>query len=210
MALTNLEDLHVTTVIGGPQGDNDMRRAFKKWAQMPPEGVVGNVGAATVVAEEFGNAVERTTKLTLTNFVVNAAEPDNADLAIGALVYSLPGGALIIEHASFYGTVTKAGEATIGDGEIGLGTLVGSGAVDTLGEVDAAAENICGPTVITSGEFDGAQVYTGVSAPNLYVAPAGGVAHSVFLNIAATWPDVEPASTIRFNGVITLKWRKMN
>jgi hypothetical protein len=181
-----------------------------------PGGITSVLGAGTVttaattVAEELGGGGSFATRLTFTDFVVAATEPDNADLAVGAKFYTVPAGAIVIDVASFYGTFTKAGEATIADGEIGIGTLIGSGAEDDLGTVGAAAENVCGPLVVTNGEFDGAQVYTAISAPALYIAPAAGLAHDLFLNVAATWPNVTPAGTLRFNGVITLKWRKIS
>lgn len=170
-----------------------------------------NVGAvttaATTTAEEHGDGFWHVTKLTMAAFVVNATEPDNEDLAVGAKFYTLPAGAVLIENSSLIGVFTKAGEATIADGEIAIGTLIGSTAVDTTGEVGAEAENVLGPIVVTTGEFDGAQVFAGVTAPLLYIATSGGLAHDLFLNVAATWPDVTPASTLRFTGVITLKWR---
>lgn len=181
------------------------------WQDVNPVEAPGTVTtAATTAVTEAGSGGDHVTKLTFTNFVVHATEPDNADLAIGAKFYTLPAGAFLIESASLVGTVTKAGEATIADGEIGIGTLIGSTAVDTLGEVDAAAENVLGPIAVSNGEFDGAEVFAGVSSPDLYVAASGGVARDLFLNIAATWPDVTPSGSIRFNGTITLKWRKIN
>jgi hypothetical protein len=169
---------------------------------------VGTVAGATVVAEEHGDTLVHITKLTLTAFEVAAAEPDTEDLAVGAKFYTMPNADVVIEHASFYGTFTKAGEATIADGEVAIGTLVGSTAVDTTGEVDAAAENVCGPSVLTTHEFDGAEVTSAVSAPNLFLAAAAD--NELFLNVAATWPAVTPDGTVTFDGVITLKWRKVS
>lgn len=171
---------------------------------------VGAVAGGTVVAEEHGDGFWHYTKLTLTDFVANDAEPDNADLAIGELMYTFPAGAIMVEDTSMVVTVTKEGEATIADGEIGMGTTQGATAVDTLGEVAATAEDLHGPIVVTTGEFDGAAVWAGVTTASgpKYIAAAG--AHTAYLNIAATWPDVEPAGEILVNGVVTIKWRKIN
>lgn len=173
---------------------------------------VGTVGAATVVAEEHGDRMSHTTKLTCTALVVAVAEPDNADLAIGVKFYTLPAGAHLIESVSLIGSFLKPGEATIADGEIAIGTLIGSTAVDTTGEVDAAAENVLGPIVLSNSEFDGAAVFSAVSAPALYIATSGGLAHDLFLNVAATWPNVTPAEAdgVLFTGIITIKWRKIS
>jgi hypothetical protein len=174
------------------------------------EGVGTVTTVSTTAVEEHGDGLEHLTKLTFTAFVVHATEPDNEDLAVGAKFYTLPAGAFMIENASLIGSFLKTGEATIADGEVAIGTLIGSTAVDTTGEVDAAAENVLGPIVLSNTEFDGAAIVTGITAANLYIAAAGGLARDLFLNIAATWPDVDPSGGITFTGVITLKWRKIN
>jgi hypothetical protein len=164
--------------------------------------------AATTTAVEHGSAVDHLTVLTLASFAVGTSA-DTADLAIGASLYTFPAGAILVENATFTGTITAdTSEATIADGEIGLGTTVGSTAVDTLGEVDAAAENVLGPIVVTSGEFDGAEVFEGATASNLFIASGGD--HAVFFNIAATWPNVTAAGAVTADGVVTLKWRTVS
>jgi hypothetical protein len=168
-----------------------------------------NVGAvaadAGVAAVEHGDEISHVTVLTLTDFEVSATEPNDEDLAVGATFYTMPNANVVIEHASFIGTFTKVGEATIADGEVAVGTLVGSTAVDTTGEVDAAAENVCGPSVLTTHEFDGEEATSAVSAPNLYLAAAED--NDLFLNVAATWPAVTPDGAVTFTGTITIKWR---
>ena len=172
------------------------------------EDAEGTAGTG-VTASDLVVGRSHTTVLTLADVELFATEPDAADLAGGALIFTLPTGAKLIESATFSVTVTKAGEATIADGEIALGTTVGSGADDALGDVDVACENIAGPVVVTSGEFDGAQVYensTVAHAP-LYVAAADD--HTVYLNVAATWPDVTPSGNVTADGTVVIKWTEL-
>jgi hypothetical protein len=174
--------------------------------------------AATTVAEEFGGGIDHITKLTLTAFSVGVGG-DAADLAIGAEVYTFPAGDLIIYDSSIRGAFTSGWSVkTIADGEYGMGTLIGSGAVDLLSEVDAAAENILTGQTVTTHLADGTTVIcvaspTGdtPSAVGLSMRAADGLAHKLFLNFAATWPNSAASPTgFTFTGVITVRWRKIS
>jgi len=49
MPLTSTEDGLVTSIVGGPAGDNDARRAMKKWGQQPPDDTCGSTpGGITI------------------------------------------------------------------------------------------------------------------------------------------------------------------
>lgn len=160
---------------------------------------------ATTSVAEYGDDVNHVTVLTLTDFAVGTSG-DNVALAIGASLYTLPAGDLVIENTSFTGTITASISDPTTTGEIGLGTTVGSGANATLGAVAAGAENILGPIVVTGGEFDGAEVFSGASAPTTFILAADG--HVIYFNIAATWADVTAAGAVTATGTVTIKWRK--
>jgi hypothetical protein len=219
MALTELEDRLVMSALGGPAGDNDIRRALRKWFNEAPPDTVGSVAAATVAVEEFyGNGYDHITRFTLTDFVVGAIG-DNADKAIGAEVYAFPGGDLIIFDSTIRAAFTSEGSVTtIADGEYGMGTAVGTGAVDTLGEVGATAEDIMTGQAISTYNANGGTVVchstvTGQtpSANGLIMRASGGLAHKLFLNVAATWPDIDPAEgNLLCSGIITCRWRKVS
>jgi hypothetical protein len=168
--------------------------------------VADNVGegGTDVVVGEYGDGINHTTVLTLVDFEVHATEPDNADLAVGGLLYTLPAGSVLVKNTYLNITVAKEGEPTIADGEIALGTTQGSTAVDTTGEVDAAAENLMTPIVLSTSEFDGAEVYEFQDVIDLFLAEAAD--KTVYLNIAATWPDVTPAGAILANGTVVIEW----
>jgi hypothetical protein len=167
---------------------------------------------ATTVAEEHGDGIWHLTKLTCTAFAVGTGA-DNADLAIGASLYTFPAGTIMVESSSIVGIFDQASHGTITDGEAGLGTVIGSTAVDTLGEVGATSENILnGDTGVLATYVLGTTVVqaagVGVSALPLTILSAG--VHVVYLNLAATWPDIASAELVTFTGVVTLKWRKIS
>ena len=138
---------------------------------------------------------------------------DGAALALGAEVYTLPAGAIVIDHATCVGTIlADISNKTAASSEVGLGTVVGTGANATLGAVDAGCENVCGPVVIGAYNNTAVSGLTVASAaqPHLHIAASGGLAHEIFLNTATTWADVTEAGAVTFTGVITLTWRKIS
>jgi hypothetical protein len=174
--------------------------------------------AATTVAEEFGGGIDHITKLTLTAFSVGAGA-DATDLACGGEVYTFPAGDLIIYDSSLLGAFTSLWSVTtIADGEYGMGTVIGSGANDLLSEVGATAENIMTGQTLTTYVADGTSVLccatpTGdtPSAVGLVMRASGGLAHKLFLNICATWPNSAASPTgVTFTGVLTVRWRKIS
>jgi hypothetical protein len=174
----------------------------------------GNVGTvttgATTVAEEHGDGFWHITKLTCTAFAVGTGA-DGADLAIGASLYTFPAGTIMVENASLVGIFDQASHGTITDGEVGIGTVIGSTAVDTIGEVAATSENILwGDAGVLSTYVLGTTVVQASSLANVGIGTltilSAGV-HIAYLNIAATWPNIAAAEAVTFTGVITLKWR---
>jgi hypothetical protein len=168
--------------------------------------------AATTTAVEYGNAIEHLTKLTLTSFAVGTSG-DNASLGIGAKFYTFPAGTIQVIDATMVGGLTAAISATTDTPEVGIGTVIASGAVAVLsgtatfediinGNVsgdggDTVAPNVAGGTFYKNSSF---------TAPVL-IKTTGGKARDLFLNVADGWADVTAAGAVTFTGVITLKWR---
>lgn len=159
----------------------------------------GNGTAGTnVVAEETGIGESRTTKLTLSNFVVGALGGALADLALGGLVYTLPAGAQNVELAYMSVGLTAVGTAATPD--VGIGTTQGSGAVATLDLVGAAAENII--TGQTAADISGTVTEIS-STPDLLVASGGD--KTIYLNAADGWA-ADNTGNLTADGIIVLKW----
>jgi hypothetical protein len=219
MPLTDLEDRHLMTAFGGPAGDNALRQAIKKFAQQPPDDTMGAIPGglgATLVVEEFGDANDHITKLTCAAFAVGTI-PDNVALGFGAKFYTFPPGSIYIPEATIAGGLTGAVSVTAQTPEVGIGTVVASGAIATLttgtfenlidggaagGTIDAA---LVAPDV--AGTFF---AKTNLSTARGIIKTSGGAARDLFLNVAATWADVTTAGALTFTGVIQIKWRKIN
>jgi hypothetical protein len=171
--------------------------------------------AATTVAEEHGDGLEHVTKLTMTAFVIGTSG-DAAALGIGAKFYTFPAGAIMVEDASMVGGVTAAISVTTDTPEVGIGTVIASGAVSVLSGT-ATFEDIINGNVSGDGgdtvapDVAGTTFYknSSITAPVL-IKTSGGKSHDLFLNCAVTWANVAAAGPVTFTGVITIKWRKVS
>jgi len=169
---------------------------------------VGTVATATGLSVvEQGDAINHKTVLTLTDFAVGSAVAA-ADLAFGALLYTLPAGAQLIEATYFSlaitGTTTIVGDTP----EIGIGSVIGSGAVAVLsttfedyvlGSPASAAISGATPLVKMTGITAGA--VTGIA---LNVAAS---AKTIYLNCADGWAG---AGDVTATGTVHLVWKQMS
>lgn len=165
-----------------------------------------NVGTANtgVTAAEYGNGYMHTTVLTVSQADAVTVD-DDAALCDGYLLYTFPAGEVVVNSAYISMAVTLA-EDTTATPEVGLGTVLGSGAHATLGASDAACEDILGPA--TANDCNGtAEVLTVAVAGGtpLVIATAG--AHIVHFNIAATWANTAGTDlTGDIAGTVVLNW----
>jgi len=168
----------------------------------------GAVGAATVVAAEYGDSIHHTTVLTATAFN-GGTSGDAAAKAVGSLLYTFPAGIVVVESAQLVAFATTAAMTPTTDTpEIGLGTTQASGVTATLGAVASTAEDIFEGTAIADV---GGTAFSGSKYPTAavpLVIPAASV-HTVYLNYAATWADVDAAAPLLGTGVVVLNWRKL-
>jgi len=177
----------------------------------------GTVGASTVKAIEYGHGADHLTVLTLTNFAVGTSG-DNASLGFGALLYTFPAGIILVERSGLIACgVTAAISVTTDTPEIGLGTVVATGAIATLGAGSATMEDISegGDTTNIAPDVNGTATInstkiptnaTGDDGPKIIAAAS---AHTVYLNIADGWADVTAAGAVTVSGTIFLKWQKL-
>lgn len=171
--------------------------------------------AATTVAEEHGDGIEHLTKLTMTNFAIGTSG-DAAALGIGAKFYTFPAGTIIIQDATIVGGVTAAISVTTDTPEVGIGTVIASGAVSVLSGtatfedvIDGNASGTGGDTV--APDVAGGTLYKSSSATApVVIKTTGGKARDLFLNVAVTWANVTAAGAVTFTGTITIKWRKVS
>lgn len=171
--------------------------------------------AATTVAEEQGDGFNHVTKLTMTAFAVGTSG-DNAALGIGAKFYTFPAGTIEIISASMVGGLTAAISVTTDTPEVGIGTVIASGAVSVLSGTATFEDVIDGNTSSTGGDtvapdVAGGTFYKGAGARvPVIIKTTGGKSHDLFLNVAVTWANVAAAGAVTFTGVIELVWRKVS
>ena len=172
----------------------------------------GTAGSG-VTAQEYLLAGDDTGALHLTNLSIDTdtvigAVADTAAIARGILIYTFPAGQIIVKRV--YGDIGLDVDETNYDEdtpEVGLGTVVASGANATLGDVGATSEDIWGPHVAAGCDTKATAADAGqfVTVPNLIIAGAG--AHTVYLNIADTWANGTgtPNVTVE-NGRFIIEW----
>lgn len=155
---------------------------------------------AGVTAVHYGDGLNVTAVLTLTNVVLTVGTSQN--LGVGALLYTLPAGANLIRDA--YMSVAIAGVSTTTDTpDVGLGTVVASGAIVTL-DGTATFENII--TGQTASDTNGTAAVKGAgpTAGNPLEITTGG-AHTVYFNAADGWgANADAAGTL--NGTVVLSY----
>jgi hypothetical protein len=159
----------------------------------------GTVGTGVTAVEHSSDGKNFTTILTLTGVAFTIG--DNAALADGALIYTFPAGAVVINSASInVGLSLTTGTPTTDTPEVALGTTIASGANATLGAVAATAEDICGPAVADDVAGTAEVLTTGSS----FVIEAAA-AHTVHLNYADTWADVDDTAATAA-GTVAINW----
>lgn len=166
------------------------------------DGVAGTAGTNVTAVEKTTDGINFTTILTLDG--VAATIGDTASLAGGALIYTLPTGPIVIKAATMsVGLSLTTGTPTTDTPELGLGTVIGSGANATLGAVAATVENILGPAV--ADDIAGtAELLTGVADLKIETADA----HTVHINWADAFANVDnTAATL--DGTVTINWMKV-
>jgi hypothetical protein len=170
-----------------------------------PDTSNANVGAIPVLTgltvAEYGNETHHKTVLTLAATPVGSPL-SAASLGFGTLMYTLPAGAAIIKSSKFNLALQGTGTVDADTPDVGLGTVVASGAVATL-DGTATFENI--HTGQTFNDCNGtAEVKTSLATASpfaLVIETAG--AHTIYLNIADGWAG---ADSLLATGTITIEW----
>lgn len=170
-------------------------------------GAVAAVSGLTVV--EQGDAVNHKTVLTLADFAVGSAT-GAADLAFGALMYTLPAGAQVTDVS--YMNLALTGTATIvaDTPEVGVGSVLGAGVQATLGAAGATMEDYWEGAA--SGAIDGTNSVVGTKGATAGILTgialnAAGDAKTFYLNVADGWAGI---GDVTATGTITITWKMIS
>jgi hypothetical protein len=156
------------------------------------------------VADSYGTPYRHTTKITLTSVDV----PDiagGAALAVGALIYTFPAGIIAVNSAGFNIAIQQVdGNITADTPDVGLGTVIASGAVAVLSGTSTFEDILTGQTF---DDCDGTAEVAGASLDTaLQIAAAA--AHTVHLNIADTWAASGDANAT-VSGTVWINWERL-
>jgi hypothetical protein len=155
-----------------------------------------------VRAETFGSGVYRTVidleGLTLPDIA------GGASLAVGRQIFTFPPGGIKILGSSLVGVTLSDtdGNVTADTPDLGLGTVIASGAVAVLGGTATFEDILTGQTM---DDCDGTSETVSVSTELLIQAADS---HNVFLNVADGWA-ASGDDGIRVGGRIVIIWAEL-
>lgn len=166
---------------------------------------------STVTFNEYSTGKDVVTVLKLTDFVVGALAGAGAALGVGNILYTFPAGQhLELVYAFDDLSLKAAGTAVACD--VGLGSVIASGAVSVLSGTGTFEDRLTGQTISTDPAG-------GTAVSKLLGATAGigtGIAlnatnsvKNVFLNAAGTW-NANNVGDLTASGTVVLKWTIMN
>lgn len=211
-------DLKVTPTGGSATALSSLMAGLANVTGAVAASTVGTVTtAATTSAAEYTVGVNHVTKLTMTNFVVGTGG-DNASLGIGAKFYSFPAGTILVKKATLVGGTTLDADVTTGSPEVGIGTVIASGAVSILSGTatfeDIIDGNASGTGGDTTGNLTGATIYKasdGSTRDGVVIKATGGKSRDLYLNVAVAWPNSASGTlAVTFTGTIVLEWMKVD
>lgn len=155
-----------------------------------------------VRAETFGVGVHRTVidleGLTLPDIA------GGANLAVGRQIYTFPPGGIKVLGSSLVGVTLSEtdGNVTADTPDLGLGTVIASGAVAVLGGTATFEDILTGQTI---NDVNGTPESVSVSTELLIQA---GDSHNVFLNVADGWA-ASGDDGIRVGGKVVIVWAQL-
>lgn len=163
---------------------------------------VGTAGTSCTVTH-YGDGRNMRAVVTITNAAITVGV--SANLGVGKLVYTLPAGAILIHGA--YMSVGLSGVTVTNDTpDLGLGTVIASGAVATLDGTGTFEDIITGQTMTnTNGTATVKGAGPTAGAP-LEIATAA--AHTVHVNLADGWGNNTDASGL-LNGTVVIDYTWM-
>ena len=162
---------------------------------------IGTAGTSCV-ATEYGDGKNHVTRIVVTAAALTVG--DNANLAVGLLIYTFPTGLYAIKAAGGTVAITMEDAITTDTPEVGLGTIKGTGADATLGASVTTFEDIAGPIVATNTNGSSTLIDSNVSLPKTLIVLAAG-SHALNLNFADAWANVTDTDSA-VTATIWIEW----
>lgn len=163
---------------------------------------VGSPGGTYAMAEERGDRHAHRTVLRVQSTLPAIA--GGANLAVGKLLYTFPAGEVIVRAASMSMAIKQTqGFINADTPDVGLGTVVASGAVALLSGTATFEDILTGQT---AADCNGTATVKTVSNQVLTVATAS--AHTVYFNVADLWAASGDAAALIY-GTVVLDWTFM-
>ena len=169
----------------------------------------GNNGTANtgVTAVEYGDGYQHTTILTVSQ-VDALTTADLASIADGYLLYTFPAGAIIINYAYMSMGMTATTEQLGDTPDVGLGTVIATGAVDLLNGTATFENIITGQTAVANGT---AEIKTALPTAGVPFIIESGDAHTIHFNVADAWADDTSTDlTANIAGTVVIVWSFIN
>ena len=179
-----------------------MAKLLRPFGAFAAIGTAATPATGTITVTETGGDQSHVTTIDIADLALIATT--NASKADGKLLYTFPAGNILITGSTLsLGIVGTAALNAADTPDVGLGTVVASGAVATL-DGTATFENIM--TGQTWSAACNSVVQQAVSATSLGILSAA--AHTVYLNIADGWAGIDAG--MKATGRITLSWQYMS
>lgn len=172
---------------------------------IPPADSAGTVSTGVTASEE-GDGRNHSTVLTLNTAL--GAIVGGTNLGLGVQVYAFPAGEIIINSAYMSVALQQTeGNITADTPEVGVGTVVASGAITALNGTATFEEIITGTA---AADCDGtATVLTEISNSGTGILIPTADAHTVFFNAADGWAASGDAAC-GVVGTVHLNWTMMS
>lgn len=168
---------------------------------------------STISCIEYSTGGDVLTVLTLNNFVIGAMASAAAALGVGAIIYTFPSGDQHLETAYSFWNMVLTCNGTAVNADVGLGSVVASGAVSVLSGTATFEDRLTGQT-IGSAASGGTAVSAGPIGATAGIQT--GIAlngtssvKNVFLNAAGTW-NANNTSNLTISGQVFIKWTRFS
>lgn len=161
------------------------------------------LGDSAVTCTEYGDGKNHITEILLDGLTIGSPVAA-ANLAFGKAIYMFPAGAQLIEAVymdiALTGTVNIAADTP----DVGIGSVIGSGAVAVLGGTATFEDYLTGQT---SGAISGANAIKAIGAGNSGIfANLPASSKYLHLNVADGWAG---AGDVTASGKITIVWKTL-